>query len=240
MNRFCTLLLSLCALMVFTGCSQTEDGYLKVEKQLVARSWKNNSQPNYTLTFFRNHLIWAAPAGSSAESGYVFGRYSILEEVLSSAFISGLGNFDSPQELIREHLELHAIDKQQIRATDSQGHEISYTALERPLPDLTDDSSCDGALHGTWSFRATFVNKYTGESTTRDINLTFTKNGEAIFAAPGDDFYKVTNYTTANGRVTIDEFINSTNRVSYIYLAESNRLRLYSDLTATRVWTLTR
>ena len=245
-KRILAALCLVAAGITITSCSSDDNNREKTQNfshQLYGKKWVMDGNKSTSFRFFHNHLV-ECNGGTSTASGALtggdalfFGTWTTTDTKLTTTFTSGTnGGFDW-NNILYGTLTLKKIadnDRLLFISADNTKHELlhisSYTQ-SNTFTDYTDDTDHDKALQGTWHATAYIDNQAV------EYTITVGKDGTVRWqqADHGIDF--TSQYTTSNGHVMVNHFlVPNSDKASYIYIREDDRILFYTEDDAQLEW----
>ena len=234
---------------VMTGCSSSSDddgGKMDVKEYLAGKEWTINGTSG-TYSYYKNHMViyenggGLTPGGLVIEPDVAFGYWQMDGDKLTTRFTTGRpSGFDMSGLLngtlngvhLQESNEMTSskpgsvsIDMRPvIVGTLSNGGECRFRYYKQ-MEDVSDDTSHDAALRGTWYCSITESasgKKHVG-------SMTFNEDGTMHMVIEGvKDF--TTTYSTRNGRVTINSYLVENHEATFYYInLYGAEIKLYSS-----------
>lgn len=222
---------------VMTGCSSSSDddeGKMDVKEYLAGKEWTINGTSG-TYSYYKNHMVYYecsgswTPNGLASEPNIAFGNWQMEGDRLTTHFttgrptgfdMSGLLNGTLNGVHLQESNEMTSskpgsvsIDMRPvIVGTLSNGGECRFRYYKQ-MEDISDDTSHDAALRGTWYCgitESTSGTKHVG-------SMTFNEDGTMHMVIEGvKDF--TTTYSTRNGKVTINGYLVENHEATFYYI----------------------
>ena len=243
------LIITLCIIGMGTGltaCGGSDDGEgeKNFTEKLYGKKWIMDGNKKTTFRFFRNHLV-ECNSGTATSSGALtsgdamfFGTWTATDNSLSTSFTSGTnGGFDWNSILYGKLTVKDAKndnDRMLFTSPDGNEHEFLYVSSysqNNTFTDYTDETAHDKALHGTWHATA-YANNQAVEYT-----ITVNKDGTVRWQQPDNDIDFTASYSTKNGHVTVDHvLVPNSDKASYIYIREDDRILFYTEDNAILEW----
>lgn len=235
---------------VMTGCSSSEDESekeaAKVKEYLAGNEWTINSTSG-TYSYYKNHLVYYEDGGGLTPGGYViepntaFGYWQMDGDKLTTRFEVGTPKSFNIGNLLNETLSgVHLQESNKLT-----GSRVSISIDMRPLivgtfangnecqmrcgsslDDISDETSHDAALRGTWYCVVTITKD--GKKEQRMGSMTFNENGTMHMVIEGEKDFTTT-YSTKNGKVTINGYLVENHVATFYYInLYGSLIKLYS------------
>ena len=232
------------------ACSSSEDesekNAAKVKEYLAGNEWTINSTRG-TYSYYKNHMVYYEESGGLTPGGYViepntaFGYWQMDGDRLTTRFEVGTPESFNIKNLLNEtisgvHLQESnkltgsrvsiSIDRRPlIVGTFANGNECQMRC-GNSLNDISDETSHDAALRGTWYCVITI----TKDGKRKDCmgEMTFNEDGTMHMVIESVSDHTAT-YTTKNGKVTINGFLTKSDVVTFYYTNLNGiEIKLYS------------
>ena len=232
------------------ACSSSEDesekNAAKVKEYLAGNEWTINSTRG-TYSYYKNHMVYYEEGGGLTPGGYViepntaFGYWQMDGDRLTTRFEVGTPESFNIKNLLNETISgVHLQESNKLT-----GSGVSISIDMRPLivgtfasggecqmrcgnslNDISDETSHDVALRGTWYCVITI----TKDGKRKDCmgEMTFNEDGTMHMVIEGVSDHTAT-YTTKNGKVTINGFLTKSDVVTFYYTNLNGiEIKLYS------------
>lgn len=233
-----------------TACSSSEDesekNAAKVKEYLAGNEWTINSTSG-TYSYYKNHMVYYEGSGSMSSGGLfgepntAFGYWQMEGDKLTTHFEVGTPESFNIGNLLNEtisgvHLQESnkltgsgtsvSIDMRPlIVGTFANGNECQMRCGSS-LNDISDETSHDAALRGTWYCVVTITKD--GKKEQRMGSMTFNENGTMHMVIEGEKDFTTT-YSTKNGKVTINGYLVENHVATFYYInLYGSLIKLYS------------
>ncbi len=234
------------------ACSSSEDegekNAAKVKEYLAGNEWTINSTRG-TYFYYKNHMVYYEDGGDVTPGGYViepntaFGYWQMDGDRLTTRFEVGTPKSFNIKNLLNETISgVHLQESNKIT-----GSRVSVSIDMRPLivgtfangnecqmrcgksmNDISDETSHDAALRGTWYCVVTYTNAEDGKKRKCMASMTFNEDGTMHMVIESVSDHTAT-YTTKNGKVTINGFLSKSDVVTFYYTNLNGiEIKLYS------------
>ena len=250
MVAICTVVAAGMIAASLTACSSSEDesekNAAKVKEYLAGNEWTINSTSG-TYSYYKNHMVYYEEGGGLTPGGYViepntaFGYWQMDGDRLTTRFEVGTPESFNIKNLLNETISgVHLQESNKLT-----GSRVSISIDMRPLivgtfasggeckmrcgnslNDISDETSHDAALRGTWYCVITI----TKDGKRKDCmgEMTFNEDGTMHMVIEGVSDHTAT-YTTKNGKVTINGFLTKSDVVTFYYTNLNGiEIKLYS------------
>lgn len=232
------------------ACSSSEDesekNAAKVKEYLAGNEWTINSTSGI-YSYYKNHLVYYEDGGGLTPGGYViepntaFGYWQMDGDKLTTRFEVGTPKSFNIGNLLNETLSgVHLQESNKLT-----GSRVSISIDMRPLivgtfangnecqmrcgsslDDISDETSHDAALRGTWYCVVTITKD--GKKEQRMGSMTFNENGTMHMVIEGEKDFTTT-YSTKNGKVTINGYLVENHVATFYYInLYGSLIKLYS------------
>lgn len=233
-----------------TACSSSEDesekNAAKVKEYLAGNEWTINSTRG-TYFYYKNHMVYYEDGGDLTPGGYViepntaFGYWQMDGDKLTTRFEVGTPESFNIGNLLNETISgVHLQESNKLT-----GSRVSVSIDMRPLivgtfangnecqmrcgksmNDISDETSHDAALRGTWYCVVTITKD--GKKEQRMGSMTFNEDGTLHMVIEGEKDF-TTNYSTKNGKVTINGYLVEDHVATFYYInLYGSLIKLYS------------
>ena len=233
-----------------TACSSSEDesekNAAKVKEYLAGNEWTINSTSG-TYFYYKNHMVYYEDGGGLTPDGHViepntaFGYWQMDGDKLTTRFEVG-----TPESFDISHLMNGTISGVHLQESNKlTGSRVSISIDMRPLivgtfangnecqmrcgsslNDISDETSHDAALRGTWYCVVTITKD--GKKEQRMGSMTFNENGTMHMVIEGEKDFTTT-YSTKNGKVTINGYLVENHVATFYYInLYGSLIKLYS------------
>lgn len=233
-----------------SACSSNEDESekeaAKVKEYLAGNEWTINSTSG-TYFYYKNHMVYYEDGGGLTPGGYViepntaFGYWQIDGDKLTTRFEVGTPESFNIKNLLNGTLSgVHLQESNKLT-----GSRVSVSIDMRPLivgtfangnecqmrcgksmNDISDETSHDAALRGTWYCVVTITKD--GKKEQRMGSMTFNENGTMHMVIEGEKDFTTT-YSTKNGKVTINGYLGENHVATFYYInLYGSLIKLYS------------
>lgn len=224
-----------------SACSSSEDesekNAAKVKEYLAGNEWTINSTSG-TYFYYKNHMVYYEDGGGLTPGGYViepntaFGYWQMDGDKLTTRFEVGTPKSFNIGNLLNETLSgVHLQESNKLT-----GSRVSVSIDMRPLivgtfangnecqmrcgksmNDISDETSHDAALMGTWYCVVTYTNAENGKKRNCMASMTFNEDGTLHMVIEGEKDFTTT-YSTKNGKVTINGYLVKDHVATFYYL----------------------
>lgn len=233
-----------------SACSSSEDesekNAAKVKEYLAGNEWTINSTSGI-YSYYKNHMVCYAGGGGLTPDGHViepntaFGYWQMEGDKLTTRFEVGTPESFNIGNLLNEtisgvHLQESnkltgsrvsvSIDMRPlIVGTFANGNECQMRC-GKSLNDISDETSHDAALRGTWYCVVTITKD--GKKEQRMGSMTFNEDGTLHMVIEGEKDFTTT-YSTKNGKVTINGYLVENHVATFYYInLYGSLIKLYS------------
>ena len=234
------------------ACSSSEDesekNSVKVREYLAGNEWTINSTSG-TYSYYKNHMVYYEGEGSWSSGGLfgepntAFGYWQMDGDRLTTRFEVGTPESFNIKNLLNETISgVHLQESNKIT-----GSRVSVSIDMRPLivgtfagggecqmrcgnslNDISDETSHDAALRGTWYCVIALTDMESGKKEKRIGSMTFNEDGTMHMVIEGyNDF--TTTYTTKNGKVTIHGYLFKDHVATFYYTNHHSFINLYNS-----------
>lgn len=232
------------------ACSSSEDesekNAAKVKEYLAGNEWTINSTSG-TYSYYKNHMVYYEDGGGLTPGGYViepntaFGYWQMDGDKLTTRFEVGTPESFNIKNLLNGTLSgVHLQESNKLT-----GSRVSVSIDMRPLivgtfangnecqmrcgksmNDISDETSHDAALRGTWYCIVTITKD--GKKEQRMGSMTFNEDGTLHMVIEGEKDFTTT-YSTKNGKVTINGYLGENHVATFYYInLYGSLIKLYS------------
>lgn len=232
------------------ACSSSEDesekNAAKVKEYLAGNEWTINSTSG-TYSYYKNHMVYYEDGGGLTPGGYViepntaFGYWQMDGDKLTTRFEVGTPESFNIKNLLNGTLSgVHLQESNKLT-----GSRVSVSIDMRPLivgtfangnecqmrcgksmNDISDETSHDAALRGTWYCIVTITKD--GKKEQRMGSMTFNEDGTLHMVIEGEKDFTTT-YSTKNGKVTINGYLVENHVATFYYInLYGSLIKLYS------------
>lgn len=232
------------------ACNSSEDesekNAAKVKEYLAGNEWTINSTRG-TYSYYKNHMVYYEEGGGLTPGGYViepntaFGYWQMDGDRLTTRFEVGTPESFNIKNLLNETISgVHLQESNKLT-----GSRVSISIDMRPLivgtfagggeckmrcgnslNDISDETSHDAALRGTWYCVITI--RKDGKKRDCMGSMTFSEDGTMHMVIESVSDHTST-YTTKNGKVTINGFLTKNDVVTFYYTNLNGiEIKLYS------------
>lgn len=232
------------------ACSSSEDesekNAAKVKEYLAGNEWTINSTSG-TYSYYKNHMVYYEDGGGLTPGGYViepntaFGYWQMDGDKLATRFEVGTPESFNIKNLLNGTLSgVHLQESNKLT-----GSRVSVSIDMRPLivgtfangnecqmrcgksmNDISDETSHDAALRGTWYCIVTITKD--GKKEQRMGSMTFNEDGTLHMVIEGEKDFTTT-YSTKNGKVTINGYLGENHVATFYYInLYGSLIKLYS------------
>lgn len=234
------------------ACSSSEDesekNAAKVKEYLAGNEWTINSTRG-TYSYYKNHMVYYEGEGSWSSGGLfgepntAFGYWQMDGDKLTTRFEVGTPESFNIKNLLNETIfGVHLQESNKLT-----GSRVSISIDMRPLivgtfasggecqmrcgnslNDISDETSHDAALRGTWYCVIALTDMESGKKEKRIGSMTFNEDGTMHMVIEGyNDF--TTTYTTKNGKVTIQGYLFKDHVATFYYTNHHSFINLYNS-----------
>lgn len=256
MKRSMMAILAVAAMGMMTAslaaCSSSEDesekNAAKVKEYLAGNEWTINSTSG-TYSYYKNHMVYYEGEGSWSSGGLfgepntAFGYWQMDGDRLTTRFEVGTPESFNIKNLLNETISgVHLQESNKLT-----GSRVSISIDMRPLivgtfagggecqmrcgnslNDISDETSHDAALRGTWYCVIALTDMESGKKEKRIGSMTFNEDGTMHMVIEGyNDF--TTTYTTKNGKVTIHGYLFKDHVATFYYTNHHSFINLYNS-----------
>ena len=232
------------------ACSGSEDESekeaAKVKEYLAGNEWTINSTSG-TYSYYKNHMVYYEGEGSWSSGGLfgepntAFGYWQMDGDRLTTRFEVGTPESFNIKNLLNETISgVHLQESNKIT-----GSRVSVSIDMRPLivgtfagggecqmrcgnslNDISDETSHDAALRGTWYCVITM----TKDGKKKDCmgSMTFNEDGTMHMVIEGEKDFTTT-YSTKNGKVTINGYLVENHVATFYYTGHYSFIHLYNS-----------
>lgn len=254
MKRSMMAIFSVVAMGMITAslaaCSSSEDesekNAAKVKEYLAGNEWTINSTRG-TYFYYKNHMVYYEDGGDVTPGGYViepntaFGYWQMDGDKLTTRFEVG-----TPESFNIKNLQNGTLSGVHLQESNKlTGSRVSVSIDMRPLivgtfangnecqmrcgksmNDISDETSHDAALRGTWYCIVTITKD--GKKEQRMGSMTFNEDGTMHMVIEGEKDFTTT-YSTKNGKVTINGYLVENHVATFYYInLYGSLIKLYS------------
>lgn len=250
MVAICTVVAAGMITASLAACSSSEDesekNAAKVKEYLAGNEWTINSTSG-TYFYYKNHMVYYEDGGGLTPDGYViepntaFGYWQMDGDKLTTRFEVGTPKSFNIKNLLNETISgVHLQESNKLT-----GSRVSISIDMRPLivgtfangnecqmrcgksmNDISDETSHDAALRGTWYCVVTITKD--GKKEQRMGSMTFNENGTMHMVIEGEKDFTTT-YSTKNGKVTINGYLVENHVATFYYInLYGSLIKLYS------------
>lgn len=256
MKRSMMAIFSVVAMGMITAslaaCSSSEDesekNAAKVKEYLAGNEWTINSTSG-TYSYYKNHMVYYEGEGSWSSGGLfgepntAFGYWQMDGDKLTTRFEVGTPESFNIKNLLNETISgVHLQESNKLT-----GSRVSVSIDMRPLivgtfangnecqmrcgnslNDISDETSHDAAIRGTWYCIIALTDMESGKKEQRIGSMTFNEDGTMHMVIEGyNDF--TTTYSTKNGKVTINGYLVENHVATFYYTnLYGSLIKLYS------------
>ena len=233
-----------------TACSSSEDesekNAAKVKEYLAGNEWTINSTRG-TYFYYKNHMVYYEDGGDLTPSGYViepntaFGYWQMDGDKLTTRFEVGtpesfnIGNLlnetisgvhlQESNKLTGSRVSISIDMRPLIVGTFANGNECQMRC-GKSMNDISDETSHDAALRGTWYCIVTITKD--GKKEQRMGSMTFNEDSTLHMVIEGEKDFTTT-YSTKNGKVTINGYLGENHVATFYYInLYGSLIKLYS------------
>lgn len=233
-----------------TACSSNEDesekNAAKVKEYLAGNEWTINSTSG-TYFYYKNHMVYYEDGGGLTPGGYViepntaFGYWQMDGDKLTTRFEVGtpesfnIGNLlnetisgvhlQESNKLTGSRVSISIDMRPLIVGTFANGNECQMRC-GKSMNDISDETSHDAALRGTWYCIVTITKD--GKKEQRMGSMTFNEDGTLHMVIEGEKDFTTT-YSTKNGKVTINGYLGENHVATFYYInLYGSLIKLYS------------
>lgn len=231
------------------ACSSSEDesekNAAKVKEYLAGNEWTINSTRG-TYSYYKNHMVYYEGEGSWSSGGLfgepntAFGYWQMDGDRLTTRFEVGTPESFNIKNLLNETISgVHLQESNKLT-----GSRVSVSIDMRPLivgtfagggecqmrcgnslNDISDETSHDAALRGTWYCVITM----TKDGKKKDCmgSMTFNEDGTMHMVIEGEKDFTTT-YSTKNGKVTINGYLVENHVATFYYTGHYSFIKLYN------------
>lgn len=234
------------------ACSSSDDesekNAAKVKEYLAGNEWTINSTSG-TYSYYKNHMVYYEGEGSWSSGGLfgepntAFGYWQMDGDKLTTRFEVGTPESFNIKNLLNETISgVHLQESNKLT-----GSRVSISIDMRPLivgtfagggecqmrcgnslNDISDETSHDAALRGTWYCVIALTDMESGKKEKRIGSMTFNEDGTMHMVIEGyNDF--TTTYTTKNGKVTIQGYLFKDHVATFYYTNHHSFINLYNS-----------
>ena len=227
---------------------ESEKNAAKVKEYLAGNEWTINSTSG-TYSYYKNHMVYYEGEGSWSSGGLfgepntAFGYWQMDGDRLTTRFEVGTPESFNIKNLLNETISgVHLQESNKIT-----GSRVSVSIDMRPLivgtfagggecqmrcgnslNDISDETSHDAALRGTWYCVIALTDMESGKKEKRIGSMTFNEDGTMHMVIEGyNDF--TTTYTTKNGKVTIHGYLFKDHVATFYYTNHHSFINLYNS-----------
>lgn len=254
MKRSMMSILAVAAMGMITvslaACSSSEDesekNAAKVKEYLAGNEWTINSTRG-TYSYYKNHMVYYEEGGGLTPGGYViepntaFGYWQMDGDKLTTRFEVGTPESFNIKNLLNETISgVHLQESNKLT-----GSRVSISIDMRPLivgtfasggeckmrcgnslNDISDETSHDAALRGTWYCIITMTKD--GKKRECMGSMTFNEDGTMHMVIEGEKDFTTT-YSTKNGKVTINGYLVEDHVATFYYMGHYSFINLYNS-----------
>lgn len=244
MKRSMMAIFSVVAMGMITAslaaCSSSEDesekNAAKVKEYLAGNEWTINSTSG-TYSYYKNHMVYYEGEGSWSSGGLfgepntAFGYWQMDGDKLTTRFEVGTPESFNIKNLLNETISgVHLQESNKIT-----GSRVSVSIDMRPLivgtfangnecqmrcgnslNDISDETSHDAAIRGTWYCIIALTDMESGKKEQRIGSMTFNEDGTMHMVIEGEKDFTTT-YSTKNGKVTINGYLVENHVATFYY-----------------------
>ena len=252
MVAICTVVAAGMMTASLAACSSSEDesekNVAKVKEYLAGNEWTINSTSG-TYSYYKNHMVYYEGEGSWSSGGLfgepntAFGYWQMDGDKLTTRFEVGTPESFNIKNLLNGTLSgVHLQESNKLT-----GSRVSVSIDMRPLivgtfagggecqmrcgnslNDISDETSHDAALRGTWYCVIALTDMESGKKEKRIGSMTFNEDGTMHMVIEGyNDF--TTTYTTKNGKVTIHGYLFKDHVATFYYTNHHSFINLYNS-----------
>lgn len=234
------------------ACSNSEDesekNAAKVKEYLAGNEWTIN-RTSGTYSYYKNHMVYYEGEGSWSSGGLfgepntAFGYWQMDGDKLTTRFEVGTPESFNIKNLLNETISgVHLQESNKLT-----GSRVSISIDMRPLivgtfagggecqmrcgnslNDISDETSHDAALRGTWYCVIALTDMESGKKEKRIGSMTFNEDGTMHMVIEGyNDF--TTTYSTKNGKVTIQGYLFKDHVATFYYTNHHSFINLYNS-----------
>lgn len=250
MVAICTVVAAGMISASLAACSGSEDesekNAAKVKEYLAGKEWTINSTSG-TYSYYKNHMVYYegsgqwTPGGLFGEPNTAFGYWQMDGDKLTTHFEVGTPESFNIKNLLNGTLSgVHLQESNKLT-----GSRVSVSIDMRPLivgtfangnecqmrcgksmNDISDETSHDAALRGTWYCIVTITKD--GKKEQRMGSMTFNEDGTLHMVIEGEKDFTTT-YSTKNGKVTINGYLVENHVTTFYYInLYGSLIKLYS------------
>lgn len=250
MMAICTVVAAGMIMASMAACSSSDDesekNAAKVKEYLAGNEWTINSTSG-TYSYYKNHLVYYEDGGGLTPGGYViepntaFGYWQMDGDKLTTRFEVGtpesfnIGNLlnetisgvhlQESNKLTGSRVSISIDMRPLIVGTFANGNECQMRC-GKSMNDISDETSHDAALRGTWYCVVTITKD--GKKEQRMGSMTFNENGTMHMVIEGEKDFTTT-YSTKNGKVTINGYLVENHVATFYYInLYGSLIKLYS------------
>ena len=249
MMAICTVVAAGMMTASLAACSSSDDesekNADKVKEYLAGNEWTINSTSG-TYSYYKNHMVYYEGEGSWSSGGLfgepntAFGYWQMDGDKLTTRFEVGTPESFNIKNLLNETIfGVHLQESNKLT-----GSRVSISIDMRPLivgtfagggeckmrcgnslNDISDETSHDAALRGTWYCIITM----TKDGKKRDCMgaMTFNEDGTMHMVIEGEKDFTTT-YSTKNGKVTINGYLVENHVATFYYIGHYSFINLYN------------
>lgn len=233
-----------------TACSSSEDesekNAAKVKEYLAGNEWTINGTSG-TYSYYKNHMVCYAGGGGLTPDGHViepntaFGYWQMDGDKLTTRFEVGTPESFNIKNLLNGTLSgVHLQESNKLTGsrvsvsidmrplivgTFANGNECQMRC-SKSMNDISDETSHDAALRGTWYCIVTITKD--GKKEQRMGSMTFNEDGTLHMVIEGEKDFTTT-YSTKNGKVTINGYLGENHVATFYYInLYGSLIKLYS------------
>lgn len=226
---------------------ESEKNAAKVKEYLAGNEWTINSTSG-TYSYYKNHMVYYEGEGSWSSGGLfgepntAFGYWQMDGDKLTTRFEVGTPESFNIKNLLNETISgVHLQESNKLT-----GSRVSISIDMRPLivgtfagggecqmrcgnslNDISDETSHDAALRGTWYCVIALTDMESGKKEKRIGSMTFSEDGTMHMVIEGyNDF--TTTYSTKNGKVTIQGYLFKDHVATFYYTGHYSFIHLYN------------
>lgn len=250
MMAICTVVAAGMIMASMAACSSSDDesekNAAKVKEYLAGNEWTINSTSG-TYSYYKNHLVYYegsgqwTPGGLFGEPNTAFGYWQMDGDKLTTRFEVGtpesfnIGNLlnetisgvhlQESNKLTSSRVSISIDMRPLIVGTFANGNECQMRC-GKSMNDISDETSHDAALRGTWYCVVTITKD--GKKEQRMGSMTFNENGTMHMVIEGEKDFTTT-YSTKNGKVTINGYLVENHVATFYYInLYGSLIKLYS------------
>lgn len=234
------------------ACSSSDDesekNAAKVKEYLAGNEWTINSTSG-TYSYYKNHMVYYEGEGSWSSGGLfgepntAFGYWQMDGDKLTTRFEVGTPESFNIKNLLNETISgVHLQESNKLT-----GSRVSISIDMRPLivgtfagggecqmrcgnslNDISDETSHDAAIRGTWYCVIALTDMESGKKEKRIGSMTFNEDGTLHMVIEGEKDFTTT-YSTKNGKVTINGYLVENHVATFYYTGHNSFIHLYNS-----------